>query len=116
TFREGHDRLLEVIMATRNALEALRLTLLQDGVDLGDLDAEQRFNSSGDFVLGGVERDFEDNLVLLRQDRGLFRDVRGQDDVVVANGCGHDYASTLKRASMASTADLVRTSLWRRRM
>src|SRR5690606_22233196 len=117
---QRHDRFLDVHAATENAPEALGLALLNQGVDLEDVDFEQAFDRRGDLVLGRRAGDAEDDLVLLRQDRGLLGDHRSQDGVVVLGGglSGGHYAASFsaKRASIASTAALVSTSLSARRM
>lgn len=73
-------------------------------------------DSGGDFILRRIVGDAEDDLVLLREQSGLFRDHRRQDGVVVAgDGVGHYAASfSAKRALIASTASLVRTRVLRR--
>src|ERR1700722_6588887 len=61
---QGHDPLLAVRAPAGAAAEALGLTLLNQGVDLGYLDLEQFFNGDGDLFLGGVQGYLEHNLVL----------------------------------------------------
>src|SRR3989344_6975088 len=116
-FGQRHDRFLDVRALAHDAAEPLGLALRVDRVDLRDVDLEQRLDRSGDLVLGSVAGHAEDDLVLLREQRGLFRDDRRQDGVVVTNGGFHGHhAASLgwKRAWIASTASLVRTKVRRR--
>src|SRR5690606_30483231 len=64
-FGQRHDGFLDVIAPALDAAEALDLALGDQGVDLGDLDLEQRLDGGGDFILGGVVGDAEHDLVLL---------------------------------------------------
>src|SRR3569623_1995568 len=113
---EGHDRFFDVVALAEDAAETLGLALGHQGVDLGDLDVEQRFDGGGDFILGGVVGHLEHDHVLLGEHGRLLGAHRSQDGVVVTGGSGHYAASTsAKRAWMASTAARVRTSFWRRR-
>src|SRR5207302_1510262 len=116
-FGQGHDSLLDVGAAPDDAAEALGLALHVEGVDLGHIDLEQRFDRGGDLVLRGVAGHLEHHLVLLAEQGGLLGDHRGDDDVVVTGGglVGHQAASSgWKRVRIASTASLVSTSVWRR--
>src|SRR6266852_3946727 len=112
TFFEGHHRLLDVRLLAKTALERLVLALADQRVDALDLDVEQLLDRFLDLRLGRGARDLEHDLVALGRVRRLLGDDRREDDVVVARVTG----AHLKRASSASTAALVRTSLVRRRM
>src|SRR5690606_16819440 len=71
-FGQRHDGFLDVVAPALDAAEALGLALDHHGVDLGDLDLEQRLDSGGDLVLGGVPGDAEDDLVLLGEQGRLL--------------------------------------------
>src|SRR4051812_17557437 len=116
-FGQGHDSFLDVGTPALDAAEPLGLALDVQGVDLGHVHFEQRLDGGCDFVLRRIARDPEDHLVVLGEQRGLFRDDRGQDGVVVTGGglLGHYAASfSWKRALIASTASLVSTRVRRR--
>src|SRR5690606_7274505 len=84
--------------------------LADEGVDGLHLDREQRLDGGLDLGLGGVDRHVKNDLTVFRSQRRLFGDHRVTDDVVVPQD------AHANRASSASSAALVRTSLWRRRM
>src|SRR5882724_4209836 len=116
-FGQGHDSFLDIGTPALDAAEPLGLALDVQSIDLGHVHFEQRLDGGCDLVLGGVTRDAEDHLVVLREQRGLFGDHRRQDGVVVTGGglLGHYAASfSWKRAWIASTASLVSTSVRRR--
>src|SRR5690606_37488909 len=73
------------------------------------LDVEQLLDRFLDLRFRRLARHLEDDLVMLRGHRRLFRDHRRNDDVVI-------MLVHLKRASRLSTAALVSTSFSRRRM
>src|SRR5712671_6097099 len=109
---EGHDRTLDVRLLAHRPLKGLDLAFADVGVDALDLDVEELLHRFLDLRLGRIPGDLEQHLVMLRGDSRLLGDDRSDDDVVVARiGGGH-----LKRASNASSADLVSTSVRRRRM
>jgi hypothetical protein len=62
---EGHDRLLDVRLLARRALETLHLALADERVDALDLDVEQLLDRRLDLRLGRVLADLEDDLVVL---------------------------------------------------
>src|SRR5687768_13482640 len=82
---QRHDRLLDVRARVGAALPALGLALLGDGVDAGDLDAEQRLDRRLDLRLGGVPCDLEHDRIMLAEQGRLLGDVRAQDDIVMAD-------------------------------
>src|SRR5690348_95359 len=109
---EGDDRLLDVRLLAKPAAERLALALADQRVDALHLDVEQLLDRFLDLRLGRVARDTEQNLVALGCVGRLLGDDRRENDVVVARiGGAH-----LNRASSASTAAFVSTSLVRRRM
>src|SRR5690606_17389289 len=73
-FGQGHDGFLDVIATALDAAEALGLALGDQGVDLGDLDLEQRLDGGGDLVLRRIVGDPEHDLVLLREQGRLLGD------------------------------------------
>src|ERR1700742_2903963 len=112
TLFKGHDRSFGVRLRTEVAAEHLGLALAHQRVDALHLDVEQLLDRFLDLRLGGLARDAEHHLVELGRVGRLFGDDRRLDQVIVARiGGAH-----LKRASSASTAALVSTSLVRRRM
>src|SRR5690606_32434508 len=103
---------LAVTLPARGAAESLPLALANIRVDALHLHVEQLLHRLLDLRLGGGARYLEDHLVMLGRDGCLLGDHRGDDDVVMPRvGRGH-----LNRASSASTAALVSTSVRRRRM
>src|SRR6185312_7382983 len=104
-FGEPDDRFLDVLLLAAHAAERLGLALAQDGVDGQHLDLEQLLDGSLDLGLGRVAADLEYHLVRFGSHARLLGDDRREDDVV----CGE--RTHLNRASSASTAALVRTSL-----
>src|SRR5262249_19402537 len=82
------------------------------GIDPLDLDVEELLDRLLDLRLGGVHRDLEDHLAVLGGERRLFGNGRRENHVVVAR----ILRRHVKRASSASRAALVRTSVCRRRM
>src|SRR5689334_15513080 len=111
-FRQRHDGLLDVRLHPRPAARALEFALADERIDALDLHVEQLLHRLLDLRLGGGSGDVEDHLVMLGRERRLLGDHRRDDDVVMV---GFD-AAHLKRASRASSAARVRTSLVRRRM
>src|SRR5215472_6643793 len=109
---EGHDGALGVGLLAAAALEDLPFAAPAQRVDALDLDVEQLLDRFLDLRLGRGHGDLEHHLVVLGRIGRLLGDERRDDDVVVVRiGRGH-----LRRASNASMAALVRTSLWRRMM
>src|SRR5437016_4245221 len=109
---EGHDRALDLRLLAHSPFESLDLAFAQMRIDALDLDVEQLLDRLLDLRLGRVPGDLEHDLVALRGERGLLGDHRGNDHIVMARiGCTH-----LKRASNASNADFVSTSICRRKM
>ena len=53
-----------------------------DGVDLGNLDTEDSFNSFLDLGLVGVNIDHEDVLLVSNVSHGLLGDDRSSDDII----------------------------------
>src|SRR5262245_20474009 len=112
TFDERHDRTLGRRLLPDRALEHFPLAATHQRVDALDLDVEELLHRFLDLRLGGVAGDLEHHLAALGGERRFLGDDRRQDDVVMARiGCAH-----LNRASNASTAALVSTSVCRRRM
>src|SRR5271166_2882020 len=70
------DRLLQVLLAAANAAKGLGFAFAKQGVDRSHLDVEQLLDRRLDLRLRRVTRDFEDELVVFRGDRGLLRDDR----------------------------------------
>src|SRR5262249_17918250 len=109
---EGHDRALDLRLLADRSLEGFDLALAEMGVDALDLDVEQLLDRLLDLRLGRMLGDLEHHLVALRGERRLLGDDRRNDHVVKARiGGAH-----LKRASNASSADLVSTNVGRRTM
>ncbi len=77
-----------------------------------DLDVEQLLHRFLDLRLGRMRRDAEHHLAVLGRHGRLFGDHRREDDVVVARILGGHFS----RASSASSAARVSTSVFRRRM
>src|SRR5215468_4977526 len=111
-FLEGHDCLLHVRQLTAHTAEIADLAFANERIDVLDLHVEQLLHGLLDLRLGGMGCDPEDHLVALRGKRRLFGNDRRPDDVVVARIVGGHF----KRASSASSAALVRTSVFRRSM
>src|SRR6185503_2104774 len=123
TLDQRDDRLLPVAAHTRAALEELGLALHVDRVHRLDLDLEQAFDGLLDLGLGGVGRNLEGHLAVLRTVGRLFRDQRRADHFVHARaahgrlGLGaHCPVPSPSRSSRCFTASLVSTSVSRRRM
>src|ERR1043165_1612762 len=110
---EGHDRFLEVRLLARPAAERLELALAHQRVYRLHLHVEQLLDRFLDLWLCRFFRDFEDHLIALGGHRRLLGDHRRDDDVVEARIARNAH---LNRASRASTAALVSTSVCRRRM
>jgi hypothetical protein len=106
TFFEGHHSALGVLQLARPALENADLALADQRIDVLHFDVEQLLDRFLDLRLGRLAGDLEHNLVVLGRYRRLFGHDRGDDHVVMAR---IDILH-LKRASNASTADLVSTS------
>src|SRR5215472_15699556 len=109
---EGDNGLLHVRQHAAPAAEVAYLALADQGIDLLNLDVEQFLHRFLDLRFGGVRRYPEDHLVALGGKCRLLGDDRRSDDVVVARIVGRHFS----RASSASSAALVRTSVFRRRM
>src|SRR5690606_16440620 len=107
---QGDDGFLDVLAGAKFLTETLYLALADEGVDRLDLDREQGLDGFLDLGLGGVGRDVEDDLAVFGRHGRLFGDDRVTDHVVVR------VLAHANRASSASSAALVRTSLERRRM
>src|SRR3954471_8032619 len=112
TLFEGDHRTLGVLQLARTSLEHPDLAFADQRVDALDLDVEQLLDRFLDLRLGRGARDLEHNLIVLGRGRRLFGDHRRDQDVVMARVGG----AHLKRASSASSAALVSTSLPRRMM
>src|SRR6478735_11392468 len=113
---EGHNGLLDVRALAEAATEDLDLAFGDDRVDALDLDVEELLDRRLDLRLGRGAGNLEDDLVVLREHRRLLGDDRRHDHIVVARVEVLGGLAHLKRASSASTAARVRTSLSRRRM
>src|SRR5215813_9890105 len=109
---EGHDGLLHVRQHAAPAAEIADLALTNKRIDVFDLDVEQLLYCFLDLRLGGVRRHPENHLVVLGGKCRLLGDDRRYDDVIVARIVGGHFS----RASSASSAARVRTSVFRRRM
>src|SRR3954454_17889879 len=109
---EGYDRTLDFRLLADRPLEGFDLALTDMGVHALDLDVEQLLHRFLDLRLGRVFRHLEHHLVMLGAERRLLGD-EGRDNHVVVARIGGAH---LKRASNASSADLVSTSIWRRMM
>src|SRR5579859_6578007 len=110
TLFEGDDGALAIGLLPDAALEHFPFAASAQRVDALDLDVEQLLDRLLNLRLGGVHGDAEDHLAVLGRSRRLLGDDRRQDDVVMARIAG----GHLKRASRASTAARVSTSLCRR--
>src|SRR5271168_141801 len=108
---ERHDGLLDVLLLAAHAAKNLALAFAQQRVHRRHLDVEQLLYRRLDLRFGRLAAHLEHELVAVRGDRRLFRDDRRDDQVVVARIPAH-----LNRASSASIAALVSTSLPRRMM
>src|SRR5690606_3234759 len=108
-FLESHDGLFDVALQGAPAAKLLQLALADERVDRLDLDVEQLLNGRLDGRLRRFPPDVEGDLVELRGHGRLLGDDRTDDHVV-------DIELHLNRASSASTAAFVSTSLRRRRM
>src|SRR6185503_307339 len=117
TLDQRDDRLLPVTAHAGPALEELGLALHGDRVHRLDLDLEQAFDGLLDLGLGGIGRDLEGHLAVLRTVGRLFRDQRRADHFVHARAA-HDrlVRAHCRRSSRCFTASLVSTSVSRRRM
>src|SRR5947208_13486103 len=109
---EGHDRALDLRLLAHSPFESLDLAFAQMRIDALDFDVEQLLDRLLDLRLGRIPGDLEHHLVALRSERRFLGNHRRDDHVVVA-GIGGAH---LNRASNASSADLVSTSVCRRRM
>src|SRR6185312_6219323 len=109
-FDQRHDSFLDVVADAEAITEALYLALADMGVDGLDLHREQCLDGFLDLRLGRVHRHVEDHLVVVGHIGRLFGDDRRADHVVIR------IFAHAKRASSASRAALVKTSLRRRRM
>src|SRR5271166_2749818 len=114
--RQRHDGLLDVRLDAAGAFERFLFALANQRVDASHLDVEQTFDRLFDLRLRRGPADPEDHLVGLRGERRLFGDDRSDDDVIVMRIKRKFTAAHLKRASRASIAALVKTSLSRRKM
>src|SRR6516164_3517538 len=109
---EGYDRTLDFRLLADRSPDRLDLAFANMGVDALHLDIEELLHRFLDLRLGGVPGDLEHHLVLFRSHGRLLGDHRRENKVIVTRiGCGH-----FSRASNASSAFLVNTSVWRRRM
>src|ERR1700756_5425151 len=109
---ESHDRAFDFRLLADPTLEGLDLAFAEVGVDALDLDVEQLLDRLLDLRLGRTPGDLEHHLVAFRGERRFLGDDRRDDHIVIARiGGAH-----LKRASNASSADLVSTNVGRRRM
>src|SRR6476661_4553112 len=116
TLDQRDDRLLPVAAHAGPALEELVLALHGDRVHRLDLDLEQALDGLLDLGLGGVGRDLEGHLAVLRTVGRLFRDQRRADHFVharAAHGC-LGLGAHCRRSSRCFTASLVSTSVSRR--
>src|SRR5438128_4372110 len=109
---ESHDRAFDFRLLADRTLEGLDLAFAEVGVDAHDLDVEQLLDRLLDLRLGRIPGDLEHHLVALRSERRFLGNHR-RDDHVVVPGIGGAH---LNRASSASSADFVSTSICRRRM
>src|SRR5262249_25893727 len=111
-FFEGDDRALDQRLLTHGPLESLNLAFAQMRIDALYFDVEQLLDRLLDLRLGRIPGNLEHHLVPLRSERSLLGNHRRDDHVIVARiGGAH-----LNRASNASSADFVSTSICRRRM
>ena len=78
-----------------------------DGVDLGDLDAEQFFNCLGDVDLGGIGSDLEGLLLIGDTSHGVLGDDGGENDVL----CEFHHAYTSSSFLAASTLRMSLSAL-----
>src|SRR5260221_11157132 len=109
---EGYDRAFDFRLLADRPFEGLDLALADVGVDALDLDVEQLLDRLLDLRLGRTSGDLEHHLVAFRGERRFLGDDRRDDHIVIARiGRAH-----LKRASNASSADLVSTNVGRRSM
>src|SRR5450631_1334547 len=113
---EGHDCLLEVRLHTARSLIRFPLALADERIDGVDLDIEKPLDRR--LYLGFCRglANLEHNLICFRRHRCLFRNDRGDDDVVMMRVVREVRRAHLKRASNASMAAWVKTSVLRRRM
>src|ERR1700734_3398290 len=108
---ERHDRLLDVLLLAAHAAKNLALAFADERVHRHHLDVEQFLDRRLDLRLGRLAAHLEHELIAVRGDSRLFRDDGRDDQVVMARILAH-----LNRASSASIAALVSTSLPRRMM
>src|SRR5262249_44491255 len=112
TLFEGHDRFLHADLLADRTAKRFDLALAVQRIDALDLDVEQFLDRLFDLRLGGGARDLEDHLVPLGGERRLLGNHGRANDVVVPR----ILWIHLNRASSASSAAFVSTSLCRRRM
>src|SRR3982751_5733476 len=82
---QGHDSLLDVRARVGAALPALGLALDVHRVDAGDADVEQGLDRSLDLRLGRAPGDLEDDRIMLGEHGRLLGDVRGENDIIMAD-------------------------------
>src|SRR6516225_63323 len=112
TLFQGHHRTLAVGGAAIAAAERAPFAGTSERVDALDLDVEQLLYRFLDLRFSRRARDFEYDLVEGRRIGRLLGYERRDNNIVMTRiGGGH-----LNRASSASTAARVSTSLWRRMM
>src|SRR6516162_7385009 len=112
TLFKGHHRAFSVGGAAVAPAERLPFAAAAQRIDALDLDVEQLLDRFLDLRLGRVHGDLEHDLVVFGGVGRLLGDERRYDDVVVARIVG----GHLNRASSASSAARVSTSLFRRMM
>src|ERR1700710_1045943 len=82
---QGHDGLLDVRTRVGTALPALGLALDVHRVDAGDAHVEQSLDRRLDLRLGRAPGDLEDDGSMLGEHGRLLGDVRGENDIVMAD-------------------------------
>ena len=104
---QGDDGLLALgSVAGVHTLAAIATTD-GDGVDLGDLHAEQLFNSVGNVDLGGVASELEGVLLVSDASHGVLGDDGGENDVL----CEFHHAYTSSSFLAASTLRISLSAL-----
>ena len=93
-------------LADRISAGALDLALHADGVDLGDLDAEDLLDRVLDLDLAGILGDLEDILLVCDGGHGAFGNDRTNDDIVNVSHYANTSSITA-RASLSMTRVLA---------